>query len=99
VIRDLDSQEQALRSGRRPEAGAGWGSEPRSNWGRLVAGEEVETVQSEPGDWPAFYRSVARALRDGGRAPVDPWDAVETLRILDLARQSAERRSVVALEP
>jgi hypothetical protein len=30
---------------------------------------------------------------------VDPWDAVETLRILDLARQSAERRSVVALEP
>jgi scyllo-inositol 2-dehydrogenase (NADP+) len=97
VIEGLDSQETALRSGRRPDTEPEWGQEPRSAWGRLESGETEELVPSEPGDWPAFYRQLARALRDGAAPPVDPWDAVETLRILDLARQSAATRRVVAL--
>jgi predicted dehydrogenase len=98
VIEDLDSQESALRAGRRPDE-SGWGVEPESSWGKLIAGAEQQTVESERGDWPRFYALLAEALRDGGPPPVDPWDAVETLRILDLARQSAASRSVLALTP
>ncbi len=97
VVQEVDSQEAALRAGRRPDTEAEWGEEPRPAWGRLVTGEAEELVRSEPGDWPAFYRQLVRALREGAAPPVDPWDAVETLRILDLARQSSAMRSVVAL--
>jgi scyllo-inositol 2-dehydrogenase (NADP+) len=97
VVRDPDSQEQSLRAGHRPGPDTDWGEELASAWGRLVAGDAEETVPSERGDWPAFYRKLARALRGGSPPPVDPWDAVETLRILDLARQSATTRSVLAL--
>ena len=104
----LDSQEDALRSGRRPDDvardargddghGGEWGAEPEAAWGRLVRGDEQEAVRSERGNWPRFYALLAQALRDGGAPPVDPWDAVETLRILDLARQSAATGTVLAL--
>lgn len=97
VIHDLDSQEDALRSGRRPDTEPAWGSEPSSSWGRLVRGESSEIVESVPGAWPRFYALLGQALRDGGSPPVDPWDAVETLRILDLARQSAVTGTVIEL--
>jgi predicted dehydrogenase len=99
TIEGLDSQEDALRAGRRPDTDPSWGSEPRSSWGHLVRGESREIVESQRGDWPRFYALVAEALRGAGPPPVDPWDAVETLRILDLARQSAVTSSVLELAP
>jgi predicted dehydrogenase len=99
LIEDLDSQEDALRAGRAPKSGSDWGVEPSSSWGRLLRGDEAEAVPSERGDWPRFYELLAHALREGGPPPVDPWDAVETLRILDLARQSAATDTVLTLEP
>jgi scyllo-inositol 2-dehydrogenase (NADP+) len=86
VVADLDGQEEALRSGRRPGDGQRWGVEQRSRWGRLVRGAKEEPVPSEPGAWPEFYAGVVRALRDGTPPPVDPWDAVTTLEILEAAR-------------
>ena len=74
-----------------------WGAEPESHWGRLVRGETQEAVPSERGDWPRFYQSLARALRNGDPPPVDPHDAVATLRVVDAARRSAATRAVVAL--
>ncbi len=89
VIEGLDSQEDALREGRRPDAG--WGSEPRESWGRLQRGDESEPVPSERGDWPAFYRGVERALREGGAPPVDPRDAIATLELIEVARDAGAR--------
>jgi scyllo-inositol 2-dehydrogenase (NADP+) len=86
VVAELDGQEEALRSGRRPAAVRPWGAEPRSRWGRLVRGVEEEPVPSEPGAWPEFYAGIVRALGDGARPPVDPWDAVTTLEVLEAAR-------------
>ena len=97
VVRDLDGQEKALRSGARPDQAPDWGSEPESRWGRLVRGEESAPVPSERGDWPRFYALLVRALRDGDPPPVDPHDAVTTLRILEAARRSADSLEVVAL--
>jgi predicted dehydrogenase len=97
VVQDVDSQEDELRAGRRPDTAPKWGAEPESRWGRLVHGEQSEAVPSERGDWPRFYAQLAAALRDGGPPPVDPWDAVKTLRILEAARESAATRSIAAL--
>jgi predicted dehydrogenase len=89
VVTDVDGQEDALRSGLRPDDPGPWGVEAESRWGRLVRGEESEPVPSEPGDWPSFYTVLVRALREGGPPPVDPHDAVATLEVLDSARLSA----------
>jgi scyllo-inositol 2-dehydrogenase (NADP+) len=97
VVQALDSQEDALRSGARPDAVPDWGSEPESRWGRLVMGEDSTPVRSERGDWSRFYALLLRALRDGDPPPVDPHDAVATLRVLEAARRSAVGREVVTL--
>ncbi len=86
VIDGLDGQEDALRAGRRPSGPDPWGVEPEQRWGRLVRGEEVERVPSEPGEWPRFYERLAAALTGAGALPVDPRDALAGLEILERAR-------------
>jgi scyllo-inositol 2-dehydrogenase (NADP+) len=83
----LDGQEDRLRAGARPDSTPDWGAEPESSWGRLVTGDDSVPVPSERGDWPRFYALLERALRDGTPPPVDPHDAVATLRVLDEARR------------
>ena len=97
VVRELDGQEDALRSGARPDEVSDWGAEPESRWGQLVSGQESAPMPSERGNWPRFYALVVRALRDGDPPPVDPHDAVGTLRIIEAARHSAARAEAVTL--
>ena len=85
---DLDGQEDAQRDGTAPAP------EPDGHlW--TAAGERP--VPSLPGDWGAFYRGVASAMRDGGPMPVDPRDAVRVLGVLDAARESSRTQQVLAL--
>jgi predicted dehydrogenase len=79
----LDVQEHALRRGLLP--GAGWGEEPAERWGELGVEDDVRRVRTEPGAYPDFYAAVAAALRDGGRPPVDPRDAVAALELIEMA--------------
>lgn len=97
VKHGLDVQEAVLRAGR-PPGGADWGEEPPERWGRLGAGDAWEAVQTERGDYPAFYPAIAAALRDGTPPPVDPADAVTTLAIIEAARRSAADRTVIHIE-
>jgi scyllo-inositol 2-dehydrogenase (NADP+) len=96
VVDGLDGQEEALRSGHRPPA-RGWYEEPRERWGRLARGGEAQPVPSEPGRWPDFYAGVLAMLRDAAPPPVDPWDAVRALELLEAARRSADTAQVVRL--
>jgi scyllo-inositol 2-dehydrogenase (NADP+) len=89
VVERVDSQEEAMRAGRRPGDDEPWGVEPESRWGRLVRGDESEPVPSDNGAWPRFYAELGRALREGGPPPVDPSDAVTGLEILERARGGA----------
>jgi len=98
VVTGLDPQEAAMREGRRPAGDADWGRPAEWEYPRLLAGERSVPVPPEPGDWPRFYALVREALMAGGPPPVDPRDAVEALRVLEAARQSARTRSVIALE-
>jgi predicted dehydrogenase len=92
----LDPQEAALRDGARP-GDEGWGREPPERWGRLVAGEEVRPVETEPGAYEAFYAGLAAALHGEGPPPVDPEDAVRALEVLEAARASARDGVIVTL--
>lgn len=96
VVDGLDGQEDALSAGARPTDDS-WGAEPAERWGRLVRGEESEPVPAERGRWDAFYPAVAAAVRGDGPLPVDPWDAVRTLTVIEAARTAAATRQVVEL--
>ncbi|MGL5864659.1 MAG: Gfo/Idh/MocA family protein [Dermatophilaceae bacterium] len=66
--------------------------------GWLYRGAEREPVPRIPGDQADFYRSVAAALAapdPQARMPVDPWDAVHTLAVIDAARVSAAGERLV----
>jgi len=91
-----DVQEQALRAGVLPTA-PGFGEEPAERWGLLGAGESVQSVKTERGDYQRFYANVVPWLQEGAPPPVDPRDAVEGLRIIEAARKSAAAKQVVAL--
>ncbi|MFI9546435.1 Gfo/Idh/MocA family oxidoreductase [Streptomyces sp. NPDC052016] len=96
----LDPQEAALREGLRP--GPAWGTEPESLWGRVGAGESPLTgggspVETLPGDYPAYYAAVAKALTDGGPNPVTALEAAAALDVLEAARRSARDGVTVTL--
>lgn len=96
VVRDLDGQEDALRSGCRPGE-PGFGVEPPERWGRLGAGGASEPVPSEPGSWLRFYLGLERCLRGTDVAPVPVTEAIAGLEVLDAARESAASGRVVPL--
>jgi scyllo-inositol 2-dehydrogenase (NADP+) len=87
VKHGLDTQEEALRSGRTP-TDPGFGEEPRQRWGRLVVEGNEREVPTELGSYASFYAGVAASLDGGAPPPVDPRDAVAVLEILDEARNA-----------
>ncbi len=92
TVHGLDPQEDDLRAGRRPGDGEpGWGTVPPDRWGTFGAGDDLRAVPTVPGDYPAFYAGMAAALLDDAPVPVDPRDAVHTLRILEYAAHVAGR--------
>ncbi|NEC29704.1 Gfo/Idh/MocA family oxidoreductase [Streptomyces sp. SID8111] len=103
VKHGLDPQEAALRDGLRPGPdAAGWGTEPEELWGHVGAGESPVTgggraVRTLPGEYPAYYTAVARALRHGGPNPVTAQEAADALDVLEAARRSAAEKVTVTL--
>jgi predicted dehydrogenase len=93
----LDGQEDALRRGMRP-GDERWGREPPDRWGTMQVGDETRMVETQLGAYPDFYRLLAEALRSAGLPPVDPRDAVQVLRIIEAAFESARTGAVVAFE-
>lgn len=98
VVDGVDGQEDALIAGGTPATeGSGWGTEPPERWGRIWRGAESRSVPTERGRWDTFYPAFAAAVRGSGSVPVDPWDAVATLEVLDAALLSATERRTVRL--
>lgn len=92
----LDVQEDELRQGGVPTR-AGWGEEPPDRWGRLGTDLDNEPVPTEAGAYTEFYRLLVTALASGGPPPVDPSDAVMTLKVIEAAQRSSAREEVVSI--
>jgi predicted dehydrogenase len=98
VVGGVDGQEDALRAGATPaSAGYSWGLEPEAAWGHLARGGELTVVPSERGRWDTFYPAFARAVRGEGELPVDPYEALDVLVVLDAIKVSAAENRVVTL--
>jgi predicted dehydrogenase len=99
VVEDDDGQTERLLAGRTPaDEGRSWGTVPESRWGHIHRGGRAEVVPAQTGAWSSFYAGFARAVRGEAPPPVDPWDAVAALEVLDAARRSATTGQVVRPE-
>ena len=97
----LDPQEDALRAGRTPMLDPDWGLEAREHWGKVteyIDNKKYElTLETHPGEYQKFYEQMRDAVSGTGTVPVDPQDALNTLRIIEAARLSAQQKTPVAM--
>jgi predicted dehydrogenase len=93
----IDPQEDALAAGERP-GGPGWGTEPEELWGRFSDGGTERRVRTKAGDYPAYYRGIVQTLRTGSVPPVDVWESIEGLEVLEAARESSRTGAVLRLQ-
>ena len=86
TIYGLDTQEPALMAGGSPTDDR-FGVAPEEAWGTVgITGSDeapITKVPTETGRYAAFYAGAAAAIRDGAPLPVDPRDALDTLRIIE----------------
>ncbi len=97
----LDPQEAALRAGESPRDNPAWGQEPREIWGKLNVLENgkdhIEYVESERGNYPAFYQNVFDAIAGNEPLAVTAEQARNVIFIIEAAEQSWRERRVVDL--
>lgn len=92
----MDPQEEALKAGSVPGA-PGWGEDRPEEWGRLGVLAEATPVTTRAGAYEEFYRGVARHLLEDEPPPVDVGDAIDGLKVLEAAAESARSGRVVPL--
>lgn len=96
----IDPQEEALLDGGAP-GGPSWGAEPREAWGILnteIAGTALRcAVETERGNYPAYYHNIYDAISGGAELLVTPEQAYDVLRIIEAAIKSSETGSRVSL--
>lgn len=71
------------------QPGVTWGLTPPSRWGTVGAGDGVEAVETERGDYRCFYEGVVASLREGQAPPVTADQAIVTLEVIEAARRSS----------
>jgi len=96
-----DIQETSLQAHKVPGA-SDWGIEPETEQGLLhaevngkVVREKVPTLQ---GNYLDYYEGVYNALRNNKSVPVPVEDALEVVKIIELAHKSSKERRVVENE-
>jgi predicted dehydrogenase len=98
IVDGIDCQEAMLKAGRSPaDLGERWGVEAEHAWGRLYRGATGAPVRSERGRWDSYYPAFAAAVRGEAALPVDPWDSVRNMDVLDAARVSAATGETIKL--
>jgi predicted dehydrogenase len=98
VKQSFDPQEMNLRRGYIPE-GKPWGYEPEENWGVLTvpAGESFEQrrMPSAACDYRDYYSNVRDAILGRVALAVTPEYALDIMRMLELARESSQKRCTI----
>jgi predicted dehydrogenase len=99
----VDPQEEALKRGSIPDC-PGWGMEAEGWWGLLHTEQEGvarrERFPTIPGNYSAYYDNIAAAIAGGETLAVTASQALDVIRIIDLARRSeGEGGHMVAVRP
>lgn len=94
----LDPQEQALKEGKQP-GNTSWGYEPREYWGKIntiVGKVHIEgLVETESGNYLAFYDNIQEVIRDGKDLQVRPEESRNVIRLIESCMESNRDRRAV----
>jgi len=98
VKESFDPQEMNLRQGYIP-ADTAWGAEPEENWGVLTIprgdGFEQRRIPSASCDYRDFYANVRDAVLGQAKLAVTPEWALDVVRLLELSRESSQKRCTI----
>ncbi|WP_305857615.1 oxidoreductase [Balneatrix alpica] len=87
----LDPQEDALRAGQLP-GHPEWGQEPVTAYGQLYLAEQPAlTLPTQAGNYQRFYQDMVATLLKGAAAPVSAEEALQGIRLIELAYQSSQQ--------
>jgi scyllo-inositol 2-dehydrogenase (NADP+) len=97
----LDPQEEELKVGKSP-GGPGWGSESMEWYGSLITQKDGAPwrgrIETKPGNYGAFYDNVFEHLSQGKELAVKAEEALNVIRIIDVAKKSNQERRTVPLD-
>ncbi len=97
----IDPQEEQLRKGTLPGS-EGWGSDSPEDWGLITldyADMNVHgSVETEPGNYMAFYNNVYDVITKKTQMAVKPEEARNVIRIIELARESSLKQKEVKVK-
>ena len=85
VINELDPQEALLRAGEFPEGGT-W-KVPTTSRAYIHRGDEVEEIESVPGNYGHFYKEIEAAITTGAAWPIPNEEALLVAQLIDQARE------------
>jgi predicted dehydrogenase len=96
----MDPQEEALFNGYSPP-GNRWGVEPELQWGTLntdIDGLHYRgKIETLPGNYGMFYSKFYDAVVKGDPVPVDPVDARNVIRLIEMAEESNRKKKSIML--
>ena len=96
----IDPQEDMLKAGFMPY-GDDWGKENEEDWGFVNTennGLHIEgSIETLAGDYPAYYNNIAEAIKDGKPLAVPAEEAMNVIKIIELAMQSHEEKRTIEL--
>jgi len=94
----IDPQEAALRKGEMPDT-EHWGEESPKTWGLVTIDYDDDLnfnghVETEPGNYMAFYDNVYDVLTKGEKQAVKPTEAAEVIRIIEMAFEGSGKGKI-----
>ncbi len=90
VKQGLDPQEDRLKEGVLPDH-PDWAQESAASFGHLTDPEgSAVVIPTEVGGYQHYYQQLANAINNGAANPVPPEQALNVIRLIELARQSQE---------
>lgn len=94
----IDPQEARLKEGGIPNS-KDWGLETDKNWGKVFYNNEGlifdGTLKTEAGNYMSFYNNVYDVLTNGSEMAVQPTQARDTIRVIELAFESSNKKKEI----
>jgi scyllo-inositol 2-dehydrogenase (NADP+) len=93
----LDPQEERLKAGLLPE-NESWAAEPETEYGQLYFPQENAAYPTLTGGYQHYFKALAQAINLVGPLPVPAKEALDVIRLLEMAERSSELGQTLSVE-
>ncbi|WP_109341023.1 oxidoreductase [Saliniradius amylolyticus] len=83
----MDPQEERLRAGKTPDRSE-WAAEDENHYGTLYQESGEQVIATQTGGYQYFYQEVANAIRYHAPLTVSADNALDSIRLIELAQRS-----------